>query len=105
MLLMMQGLCVWAAGTAARPITARIAEAIGEEQVQAVKTEGRLAVDPWLRVVNTSEAVFGSILAMGDAAAVRGCEEGDLPQTAQVAAQQGAFVARLLNRRYGERLP
>ena len=85
------GLCVWAAGTNARPITIKVAEACGEEQIQSVKTTGRLTVDRWLRVVGIPQTTFGSILAMGDAALVRDSEEGNLPQTAQVAAQQGAY--------------
>lgn len=61
-----------------------------------MKSSGRLAVDRWLRVVGTPPATFGSILAMGDAALVRDAEEGNLPQTAQVAAQQGAYgIAKL----------
>jgi NADH dehydrogenase FAD-containing subunit len=41
----------------------------------------------------------GSLLALGDASLCLG-PDGPLPQTAQVAAQQGAYAARLLNRRY-----
>jgi len=84
---------------------------------------GRLRVDGFCRVVG---APPGSLLAIGDAASFSVLREGEdsevdagcllpeeaeakgwlsciteeLPQTAQVAAQQGAFVARLLNRRY-----
>ena len=56
-----------------------------------MKSSGRLTVDRWLRVVGTPNTTFGSMLAMGDAALVRDSEEGNLPQTAQVAAQQGAY--------------
>lgn len=37
---------------------------------------------------------------MGDAAVTVGNGASPLPQTAQVAAQQGAYLARLLNRKY-----
>lgn len=59
---------------------------------------GRIVVDPWLRAVG---APSGTLLAIGDASACYTSSDGSLlPQTAQVAAQQGAYVARLLNRRY-----
>ena len=58
---------------------------------------GRIAVDPWLRVIG---APLGSLLALGDAALCCSADGSALPQTAQVAAQQGAYVARLLNRGY-----
>lgn len=61
-------------------------------------TPGRLSVDPWLRVAG---APSGSLIAIGDASACYSAQaEALLPQTAQVAAQQGAYVARLLNRGY-----
>ena len=44
------GLCVWAAGTAARPITRIIATQAGAVQTQSVNVTGRLLVDQWLRV-------------------------------------------------------
>ena len=58
---------------------------------------GRVAVDPWLRVIG---APRGTLLALGDAALCCSADGSALPQTAQVAAQQGAYVARLLNRGY-----
>jgi NADH dehydrogenase FAD-containing subunit len=60
-------------------------------------TPGRLTVDPWLRVRG---APVGTLLAIGDASACYSADGSLLPQTAQVAAQQGAYVARLLNRGY-----
>jgi NADH dehydrogenase/NADH:ubiquinone reductase (non-electrogenic) len=45
-------------------------------------------------------ASFGSILVMGDTAAFADGENFFLPQTAQVAGQQGAYAARLLDRDY-----
>ena len=47
------GLCVWAAGTAARPITRIIATQAGAVQMQSVNVTGRLLVDQWLRVQGT----------------------------------------------------
>ena len=58
---------------------------------------GRVAVDRWLRAVG---APSGTLMAIGDAAACYSADGNILPQTAQVAAQQGAYVARLLNRGY-----
>ena len=60
-------------------------------------TPGRLTVDPWLRVRG---APVGTLLAIGDASSCYSADGSLLPQTAQVAAQQGAYVARLLNRGY-----
>jgi NADH dehydrogenase FAD-containing subunit len=58
---------------------------------------GRVLVDAWLRAVG---APSGSLIAIGDASACYSADGNVLPQTAQVAAQQGAYVARLLNRGY-----
>ena len=62
---------------------------------QARGNDSQLFVDGWLRVCG---APSGSILALGDCARPAGAAR--FPNTAQVAAQQGAFVARLLNRQY-----
>lgn len=48
------GLCVWAAGTAPRPLTKQVAETLGEPHVSCVKKSGRLAVDRWLRLKATN---------------------------------------------------
>jgi len=84
------GTCVWAAGTAPRELTSRLAEKLSEKQVASVRKTGRLVVDQWLRLEGTN-----SLLCMGDCADI---ESDSLPQTAQVAAQQGAYLARLFNR-------
>mmetsp|Transcript_29447 Transcript_29447/g.103795 ORF Transcript_29447/g.103795 Transcript_29447/m.103795 type:complete len:431 (-) Transcript_29447:75-1367(-) len=103
------GVCVWSAGTAPRPLTQQLVAACGEAQADAKACGGapygKVAVDDWLRVVGAE-----GILALGDAAAVAdedseecvaaGAERRMLPQTAQCAAQQGAYAARLLNRGY-----
>ena len=74
---------------------------MGYVQTNSVAKTGKLLVDPWLRVQGLPNDSFGSILAMGDASVISEInkKEGVLPQTAQVAAQQGAYVARLFNRR------
>jgi len=93
------GLIMWAAGTGPRQLTTKIIERI-EEDVGELGTRcayGRITVDPWLRVVG---APAGSMLALGDACCCPDVEGKPLPQTAQVAAQQGAYVARILNRKY-----
>ena len=76
---------------------------MGSLQTTSVANTGKLLVDPWLRVQGLPPESFGSILAMGDASLISEVnkKEGVLPQTAQVAAQQGAYAARLFNRRYG----
>lgn len=97
------GIIVWAAGTKPLQITEKVLEKIDgyaatqgfSEKPSKYSVRGRIPVDSWLRVISTPP---GSMLAMGDAA----CPilANDLPQTAQVAAQQGAYIARLLNREY-----
>lgn len=76
------GLAIWGGGNAAVPLI----ESLGLETVR-----GRLAVDQYLRVPGR-EAVY----ALGDCAA---CGDPPLPATAQVAQQQGAYLARCLSRR------
>ena len=63
----------------------------------SMSERGRIPVDRWQRALGARP---GSILAIGDASGTVGENASPLPQTAQVAAQQGAFVARLLNRGY-----
>lgn len=87
------GLCFWAGGTAARELTLDMIKTIpGQAEGEGAK-RGLLTVDSFLRVKGTN----GTILALGDAAKIEG---GRQPQTGQVAAQEGAYVARLLNRGY-----
>lgn len=66
-------------------------EAIGGLQNRAQKVaRGKIAVDPWLRAVDASSEIF----ALGDCV----CTQGScLPATAQVAAQEGEYLAHLLN--------
>eukprot|EP00955_Chlamydomonas_euryale_P048329 353938-Chlamydomonas_euryale.AAC.1 len=57
-------------------------------------TSFKLATDPYLRVIGARD-----VMALGDCSSVQGRED-TLPPTAQVAAQQGAYVAHMLNRGY-----
>jgi NADH dehydrogenase FAD-containing subunit len=88
------GLAVWAAGNGPLPLTLRLIESLGEEQKneQAV-ARGRISTDPWMRAIGGK----GSILAFGDCS----CNTKDLlPATAQVAAQQGEYLAKMMNKQY-----
>ncbi|KAL3908554.1 MAG: hypothetical protein SGPRY_009750 [Prymnesium sp.] len=84
---------VWAGGTGPHKLTSRLREQLNVSS----DSNGRLPVDPWLRVRGSPP---GSLFAMGDASLCISEEGEPLPQTAQVAAQQGAYVARLLNLPY-----
>ena len=89
------GMVVWAAGTGPVPLTERLLaqlDGISDEE----KARGRVPVDAWLRAAGSG----GRVLALGDCAVCGDGAGGELPQTAQVAAQQGAFAARMLNREY-----
>ena len=88
------GLAVWAAGNGPLPLTLQLIEKLGEEQAEKQDVaRGRIATDRWLRAVGSN----GSVLSFGDCS----CEtESPLPATAQVAAQQGEYLAKLLNKKY-----
>lgn len=79
---------IWAAGVQATPV----ARWLGAESDRA----GRVIVEPDLSVPGSPD-----IFVIGDAMAIRGYP---LPGVAQVAMQQGRFVARLIRERVG-RLP
>ena len=90
------GMAVWAAGNGPIPLTLQIIDDVGDEQKAMQDSgRGRLVVDPWLRVVGSK----GRILALGDCACACSLPR-QLPATAQVAAQQGEYIAKLLNKRY-----
>lgn len=94
------GLTVWGAGNSPAPFVQQLLSKLPPE---AAGTAGRVKVDRWLRCPTPTEDSFGSILVLGDAACMQtNPEDPDsaYPQTAQVAGQQGAFAARLLNRGY-----
>ncbi|GMI09174.1 hypothetical protein TrVE_jg12650 [Triparma verrucosa] len=88
------GLSVWAAGNGPMQFTLGVIEGLEEEQKDRQNiARGRLAVDPWLRVVGGD----GSVLALGDCA----CNAEDvLPATAQVAGQQGEWLGKMCRRGY-----
>jgi len=95
---MQVGLTVWAAGTRPVPFVDTLLNKLPE---CARGVGGRIEVDKWTRCCTGSPESFGSIMVLGDAASFR--EKGEavtLPQTAQVAGQQGAYAARLLCRGY-----
>lgn len=99
------GIIVWAAGTKPVQLSEKLLSNLDRESLNkgfntlpsSMSERGRIPVDRWQRVVG---AAGGSLLAIGDASGTVGENASYLPQTAQVAAQQGAYVARLLNRRY-----
>lgn len=78
---------VWSAGLAPRTFT----ESLSEEEFQRHPRTKRLLVDEYLRVKGHE----GSIWAIGDAAIN---EKGiPIPQLAQVARQQGIYLAKVFN--------
>jgi len=85
------GIAVWAGGIGPLPVTQKIIEALGGRQVDAQKiARGKIGVDPWLRAIEGEGRVF----AIGDCV----CTQNQcLPSTAQVAAQQGEYLAHLLS--------
>jgi NADH dehydrogenase FAD-containing subunit len=88
------GLAVWAAGNGPLPLTLQLIDSIGEAQKNEQNVaRGRIAIDPWCRVLGTE----GKILALGDCSCIT---RGQLPATAQVASQQGEYLASLLNKKY-----
>jgi NADH dehydrogenase FAD-containing subunit len=91
------GLNVWAAGTESVPF---IDQFLNNLPVTARGPQGKICVDSWLRCPMPDHAEFGSILVSGDVAWFDDGENLCLPQTAQVAGQQGAYIARLLDRDY-----
>lgn len=91
------GLAVWAAGNGPLPLTLDIIEKIGDEQGKHQNAaRGRIATDAWMR----AEGSLGSIIAFGDCSCIMNGPGGNLPATAQVAAQQGEYLAKLMNQQY-----
>jgi len=90
------GLAVWAAGNGPLPITLQLIDSLKgdseQEDAQAI-ARGRVATDAWLRVLGSG----GNIMAFGDCSCIT---TGQLPATAQVAGQQGEYLARLLSQGY-----
>lgn len=90
------GLNIWAAGTGPLPFTTKLMEKLPEQ----TRGRGKVIVDQWMRCETKDPSKFGTIIVMGDAAAFEARSGSYLPQTAQVAGQQGAYIARLLDRGY-----
>lgn len=91
------GLSVWAAGNGPLPLTLQIVDKLGEEQHSEQNVaRGRLVTDAWMRVKGSK----GSILAYGDCSCTTIGPDGPLPATGQVAAQQGEYLAKLMNEGY-----
>jgi len=90
------GLAVWAAGNGPLPITLQMIDSFKDDATQVdaqAIARGRIATDAWLRVLGAG----GDIMAYGDCSCVI---TGQLPATAQVASQQGEYLARLLSQGY-----
>eukprot|EP00802_Teleaulax_amphioxeia_P003559 Tamp_03562.p1 GENE.Tamp_03562~~Tamp_03562.p1 ORF type:complete len:671 (-),score=112.12 Tamp_03562:1610-3622(-) len=85
------GIAVWAAGIGPLPLTLDLIKGV-EAQNDDPKARGRLICDKFLRVHGCP-----GIVALGDSSYI---QDLPLPATAQVAAQQGAYLARLFNREY-----
>jgi NADH dehydrogenase FAD-containing subunit len=86
------GLAVWAAGNGPLPLVLDLIEETPEQKEKAAWGRGRLVVDDWLRVKGSAR-----VFALGDCGVVDG---RPLPQTAQVASQQGTYLAHLFTRGY-----
>lgn len=85
------GLAIWAGGIGPLPITTEIIQSLdGRQQEAQAVSRGKVAVDPWLRAIEGG----GRIFALGDCACP---QSGCLASTAQVAAQQGEYLAHLLS--------
>eukprot|EP00183_Erythrolobus_madagascarensis_P005964 CAMPEP_0185845544 /NCGR_PEP_ID=MMETSP1354-20130828/1483_1 /TAXON_ID=708628 /ORGANISM="Erythrolobus madagascarensis, Strain CCMP3276" /LENGTH=524 /DNA_ID=CAMNT_0028545531 /DNA_START=282 /DNA_END=1856 /DNA_ORIENTATION=+ len=82
------GMGVWAAGVGTQPLVRELMSGVEEQQA----ARGRLIVDEWLRVKG-----LDGVFALGDCAQIA---SNPLPLTGQVASQQGAYLARLLNKDY-----
>jgi NADH dehydrogenase FAD-containing subunit len=88
------GLAVWAAGNGPLPLTLALIDSLGDAQAKEQDVaRGRVAIDPWCRALGSD----GKILALGDCTCIA---RGQLPATAQVASQQGEYLASLLNKKY-----
>ena len=88
------GMVLWSAGNSSRPLVRELVQRVPAQVPYSIRNPvvAKIAVDPYLRVVGARDA-----LAIGDCCVMTGRR---LPATAQVAGQQGAYVARLLNRGY-----
>jgi len=91
------GLAVWAAGNGPLPLTLQIVDALGDAQTEEQNVaRGRIVTDAWMRAKGSN----GSILSFGDCSCITHGPDGPLPATGQVAAQQGEYLAKLMNKGY-----
>eukprot|EP00889_Picochlorum_renovo_P004437 jgi/Picre1/31467/NNA_006819.t1 len=86
------GICVWSAGNSVNPLVSDMIRQIPQQMELNNDKPRKLHVDPFLRVIGTRD-----VIALGDCSFMEG---NPLPPTAQVAAQQGAYVSHVVNRRY-----
>ena len=84
------GFCVWAAGNGPLPFITDTIESIPAQKMLQPKARGRLVTDRWLRVLGCP-----GIYSIGDCSFI---EDMSLPQTAQVASQQGSYLGRLFSK-------
>ncbi|KAL4447850.1 hypothetical protein ABPG75_005069 [Micractinium tetrahymenae] len=85
------GTAIWATGIAMHPLVAQLQARLPA----AVQTSRRgLLVDPHLRVLGSQ----GTIFCLGDAAVTGAAPQAALPPTAQVARQEGEYLAALLSK-------
>ncbi|PRW45623.1 NADH dehydrogenase [Chlorella sorokiniana] len=85
------GTCIWAAGVGMHPLVAGLKEKLPAE----LQTSRRgLLVDEHLRVVGSQ----GTIYCLGDAAVTGATPQTALPPTAQVARQEGEYLAALFSK-------
>lgn len=90
------GLCLWSTGNATRPLVKSIVEQLPQQQQLNASVNPatvKLGVDPFLRIIGAPDAV-----ALGDCSMIASGTR--LPATAQVAGQQGAYAAHVINRGY-----
>lgn len=80
------GMCIWSTGIGSSEFIKRL-------DLKKINN-GKILVDDLLRVYNTNNRVNDDIYALGDACANK---ENPLPPLAQVAEQQGKFLAYYLN--------
>ena len=85
------GTCIWATGIAMHPLVALLKDKL-PEGLQASRRG--LLVDSHLRVLGSQ----GTIFCLGDAAVTGATPATALPPTAQVARQQGEYLAGLLSK-------
>lgn len=88
------GVCLWSAGNCSRDITRQVFDQL--EGVDAFRAPRppmqKLPVDNFMRVVGCQ-----NVYAAGDCSRI---VSAPLPPTAQVAGQQGAYIARIINRNH-----